>query len=384
MTNDAAKAVARREKKKHMNNLSQLTVYLAMLIQSPLKRLVPTRQCQNLPMYTFFHRRISFIALLVGLLAMTLPAMTSAQTKTLLRISSPAVPQDWHAKMWNVFKEQLDKTAPGEFDVQIYLNSSLFKQAAETTAMARGNLELSTVSAADLSRQIPYFSVFTAGYVIRDVPHQQKVFNGPIGEEGFRQVSERMGIKVLATAYLGTRQLLLREPRTVKTPADLKGLKLRMPAAKEWLMLGESLGATATPLAFGEVYMGLKTGTIDAQDNPLSTVRAARFYEVSQQVVLSAHLVDALFIAISQKTWNTLTPTQQSKITQAAQAAARYNNDNRLQEESQLLDFLKQQGLRITTPDLSAFRQHVTNSYRSSEMGKSWPAGLLERIQAVR
>jgi tripartite ATP-independent transporter DctP family solute receptor len=285
--------------------------------------------------------------------------------------------------MWSVFKELLDKTAPGEFDVQIYLNSSLFKQAAEPTAMARGNLELSTVSAADLSRQIPYFSVFTAGYVIRDVVHQQKVFNGPIGEEGFKQVSERMGMKVLATAYLGTRQLLLREPRTVKTPADLKGLKLRMPASKEWLFLGESLGATATPLAFGEVYMGLKTGTIDAQDNPLSTVRAARFYEVSQQVVLSAHLVDALFIAISQKTWNSLTPAQQTKIMQAAQAAARYNNDNRLQEESQLLDFLKQQGLRITTPDLAAFRQHVTNNYKSSDIGKSWPPGLLERIQAV-
>lgn len=334
-------------------------------------------------MQSIFTRLACTITLLLSVMAITLPQQASAQTKTLLRISSPAVPQDWHAKMWSVFKEQLDKTAPGEFDVQIYLNSSLFKQAAEPTAMARGNLELSTVSAADLSRQIPYFSVFTAGYVIRDVAHQQKIFNGPIGEEGFKQVSERMGMKVLATAYLGTRQLLLREPRTVKIPADLKGLKLRMPASKEWLFLGESLGATATPLAFGEVYMGLKTGTIDAQDNPLSTVRAARFYEVSQQVVLSAHLVDALFIAISQKTWNSLTPAQQTKIMQAAQAAARYNNDNRLQEESQLLDFLKQQGLRITTPDLAAFRQHVTNNYKSSDIGKSWPPGLLERIQAV-
>ena len=333
-------------------------------------------------MNAFFLRLVP-VAVLCCLFCAAAPLSALAQNKTLLRVSSPAVPQDWHARMWTVFKEQLEKTAPGEFDVQIYLNSSLFKQAAEATAMARGNLELSTVSAADLSRQVPFFSVFTAGYVLRDVPHQQKVFNGPIGEEGFKQVFERMGIKVLATAYLGTRQLVLREPRNVKTPADLKGIKLRMPAAKEWLFLGESLGATATPLSFGEVYMGLKTGTIDAQDNPLPTVRAARFYEVSQQVVLTSHLVDALFMAISQKTWDSLKPAQQNKLQQAAQAAARYNNDNRLQEESQILDFLKQQGLRITTPDVAAFRQHVTTTYKASDIGKSWPPGLLERIQAV-
>ena len=113
--------------------------------------------------------------------------------------------------MWTVFKTQLDAAAPKAFDTQIYLNSSLFKQSAEATALARGNLEMSTLSAADLSRQVPYFSIFTAGYVLRDVNHLQKVFNGPIGEEGFRQAQERMGVKVLATAYLGTRQLLLRQ-----------------------------------------------------------------------------------------------------------------------------------------------------------------------------
>ena len=327
----------------------------------------------------YFHAA-AFSLLMLALM----PLPGGAQSKTTLRISSPAVSQDWHAKMWTVFKDTLQATAPGEFDVQIYLNSSLFKQAAEAAAMTRGNLEVSALSPADLSRQIPYFSVFTAGYVLRDVPHQQKVFNGPIGEEGFKQVSERMGIKVLATAYLGTRQLVLREPRTVKTPADLKGIKLRMPASKEWLFLGESLGATATPLSFGEVYMGLKTGTIDAQDNPLPTVRAARLYEVSKQVVLTGHLVDALFIAISQKTWDGLKPAQQTKVQQAAQAAARFNNDNRLQEEKQILVFLKQQGLSISTPDVNAFRQQVTHAYKASDIAKSWPPGLLDKIQAVR
>ena len=314
-----------------------------------------------------------------ALLVATAPT-AYAQNKTVLRISSPAVPDDWHAKMWTVFKDALDKSAPGQFDVQINLNASLFKQGAEPAAMARGNLELASISAFDIAKLVPEFSIFTAGYVIRDPQHQQKVFNGPIGETLFKTVSDKMEVTVLGTAYLGTRQLTLREPRQVKTPDDLKGLKLRMPGSKEWLFLGNALGATATPLAFGEVYLGLKTGTIDAQDNPLTTVRAAKFYEVTQQVVLTQHLVDCLFIAMSNKSWNALNPTQKQAVQAAAQAAVKFNNDNRIKEEAQIMDFFKQQGLKVTTPDVAAFRKAVHEAYAKSDLAQTWPAGLLDRI----
>ncbi len=307
-----------------------------------------------------------------------------AQSKVVLRISSPAVPDDWHAKMWTVFKDTLEKSAPGEFDVQINLNASLFKQGAESAAMARGNLELSTLSAFDIAKFVPAFSVFTAGYMVRDPAQQQKIFQGPIGVEMFKAVSEKMDVTPLATAYLGTRQLNLRELRNVKTPADLKGVKLRMPGSKEWLFLGEALGATATPLAFGEVYMGLKTGTIDGQDNPLPSVRAAKFYEVTKQIVLTSHLVDSLFIAISNKSLAAMTPVQRQKVTAAAQAAAVYNNDNRIKEEAQLVEFFRKEGLQVTTPDLDAFHKSVQQSYLRSDYAKAWPAGLVERINAVR
>jgi tripartite ATP-independent transporter DctP family solute receptor len=320
--------------------------------------------------------------------ASTLMAMTSptafAQTKPLLRISSPAVPDDWHGKMWEVFKESLNKSAPNAYDVQINLNGSLFKQGTEPAAMARGNLELASISAFDIAKLVPEFSIFTAGYVIRDPKHQQKVFNGPIGDELFKLASEKMDVTILATAYLGTRELTLRDTRKVNTPADLKGVKLRMPGSKEWLFLGDSLGATATPLAFGEVYMGLKTGTIDGQDNPLPTVRAAKFYEVTQQIVLTHHLVDSLFIAVSNKTWNSLTATEQKNLKAAAQAAAKFNNDNRIKEEAQILDFFKKQGLKVNTPDQAAFRKAVQAAYDKSEMAKSWPKGLIERINATK
>jgi tripartite ATP-independent transporter DctP family solute receptor len=301
-----------------------------------------------------------------------------------MRIATPAVPDDWHAKMWTVFKEALDKSNPNQFDVQINLNASLFKQGTEPAAMARGNLELSSISAFDIAKMVPEFSIFTAGYVVRDPQHQQKVFNGPIGEQLFKTVSEKMDVTVLSTIYLGTRQVNLREARNVRTPADLKGVKLRMPGSKEWLFLGEALGATATPLAFGEVYLGLKTGTIDGQDNPLPTVRAAKFYEVTKQLVLTNHLVDGIFIAISNKTWNALSAAQKQNLRAAAQAAAQYNNENRIKEEAQIVDFFRQQGLQVASPDVDAFRKAVQDTYAKSDYAKVWPTGLLDRINNTR
>jgi len=307
-----------------------------------------------------------------------------AQTKQIIRISTPAVPDDWHAKMWTVFKDNLEKSAPGEFEVQIHLNAALFKQGTEPAAMARGNLEMAAISAQDISKIVPEFSIFTAGYIIRDPDHQQKVFNGPIGAEAFKPVVEKLEVTPLATAYLGTRQVMLRDDKDVKTPADLKGVKLRMPSSKEWLFLGEALGATPTPLAFGEVYLALKTGTIDGQDNPLPTARAAKFYEVSKTIVLTGHLVDAIFLSYGTKAFNALTPAQQQKVKAAAQAAADYNNENRIKDESQLVEFFKTQGLKVITPDVATFRKVVQDKYQSSDIAANWPKGLLQRINDVK
>jgi tripartite ATP-independent transporter DctP family solute receptor len=303
-----------------------------------------------------------------------------AAEKHVLRISTPAVPEDWHAKMLTVFKNELEKSAPGQFDVQIFLSSTLFKQGTEPAAMARGNLEMAMISMQDIAKQIPAYSLFTAGYLIRDPEHQQKVYNGPIGAEIYKNVAEKMDIQILNVGYLGTRQLNLREKRKVMVPADLAGVRLRMPGSKEWLFLGQALGANPTPLAFGEVYLALKTGTIDAQDNPLPTVKSAKFYEVTKQITLTSHLVDGIFLSISTKAWKALNKTQQDKVKAASLAAVKYNNENRVKEEHSLVEFFKGQGLAVTTPDVAAFRKHVQEAYLKSEFSKDWPPGMLDRV----
>jgi tripartite ATP-independent transporter DctP family solute receptor len=286
--------------------------------------------------------------------------------------------------MWTVMKDDLTKSAPKQFDVQINLNASLFKQGAESAAMARGNLELATISAQDIAKFVPEYSIFTAGYIIRDPAHLNKVHSGSIGAEMAKLVSDKMDITILAPLYLGTRQVNLREVKSVRTPADLKGVKLRMPGSKEWLFLGEALGATPTPLAFGEIYLGLKTGTIDGQDNPLPTVKSAKFYEVTKEIVMTSHLVDGLFISISNKAWNAMSAQQKAKVKAAAIAAAKYNDENRIKDESQMVDFFKSQGLVIITPDVAAFRSSVQAAYKKSDISQTWPKGMLERINAVK
>jgi tripartite ATP-independent transporter DctP family solute receptor len=318
-------------------------------------------------------------AAIVALFALGAPALAG----TVLRISTPAVPDDWHVKMLYAFKDDLARTAPG-LEVQVHHSGTLFRQGAEVVAMQRGNLEIALVSMQDIARQIPEYSIFTAGYLIRDPRHLAKVYGGPIGEEVRRRVADAMGIELLQAVYLGTRHVALRERRQVRTPSDLAGVKLRMPGSKEWLFLGQALGANPAPLAFTEVYLGLKTGTIDGQDNPLPTLKSAKFYEVTRQIVLTAHLVDVLQLAISGKTWNALSAKDKAAIKSAAAKAGRFNDENRVREERELLEFFRAQGIEIATPDVGAFRKTVQAAYLRSEYAEKWPRGLLERINAVR
>lgn len=335
-------------------------------------------------MSTRFLFRLAATAAAAALVGLVTGADAIAQSRQTLRISTPAVPDDWHTKMLYVFKEQLDKSAPGRFDVQIHHSGTLFKQGTEPAAMARGNLEMAMISMQDIAKQVPEYSLFTAGYLIRDPDHLMKVYDGPIGQEISAKVAEKMDIAILQAAYLGTRQVNLRDARNVRTPADLAGVKLRMPGSKEWLFLGQALGASPTPLAFNEVYLALKTGTIDGQDNPLPTVKSAKFYEVTKQLVLTSHLVDAVFLSISTKAWKAMSADDQRKVKAAAVAGAKFNNENRIKDENELIEFFKKEGLTVVKPDVDAFRSSVQKAYLASEFSKEWPKGMLERVNATR
>jgi TRAP-type C4-dicarboxylate transport system substrate-binding protein len=190
-------------------------------------------------------------------------------------------------------------------------------------------------------------------------------------------------MKLLSVLYFGARHVNLRTDQKVMTPADLKGVNLRMPGTDAWQFLGKALGASPTPMAFAEVYTGLQTGAIDGQDNPLPTVFDKKFYEVTKQIILTSHLVDLNYIAISKKVWDKMTPEQQATVQAAADEAAKHCRENQVKKEEELVTFFRKEGLKVYEPDLDAFRKHAQEMYVGSEFAKSWPKGLLEKINGL-
>src|SRR6185437_2393719 len=250
-----------------------------------------------------------------------------------------------------------------------------------------GNLEMSITSAQELATIFPDWSIFTAGYLLRDAEHQKKVFASPIMDGMKKEVEDRLGVKLLTVMYLGRRQLNFRmdkKTKTVNTPADLAGVKLRMPNTDAWLFLGRALGANPVPVAFTEVYTSLQTGAIDGQDNPLPTDKDSKFYEVTKQICLTSHLVDQNYLAFSKKVWDGLSPDQQATVQKAADDAAESGRQKQLKLESDLEQFFKDQGLDVYTPDVEAFRSHVQEAYLSSDLAKDWPKGMVDQVNAIK
>ncbi len=298
-----------------------------------------------------------------------------------LRLSTPASPTDQRSlAMTEVFGPAVKDFAT----FQPHFNATLFKQGTELEAIARGNLEMSIASPQELATLIPAWSIFTAGYLLRDADHQTKVFSNSLMDGLKKETEDKLGIKLLSVMYLGRRQVNLRTEKEVKTPADLAGIKMRMPNTEAWLFLGTALGTNPVPLAFTEVYTALQSGAVDGQDNPLPTVRDSRFYEVTKQVVLTSHLVDQNYIALSKRVWDRFTPAQQAVIQKASDDAAEQGRKRQLALETELEAFLREKGLKVYTPDLDSFRKKVQADYLASKFAKDWQPGMIEKINAVR
>lgn len=322
------------------------------------------------------------VAAAVGGLAVTI-SMGFAADKIKLRLATAGSATDQRSvAMAEVFAPMVAEFA----DFQPGYNGTLFAQGTELEAISRGNLEMSIASAQEMAQFFPEFSIFATGYVHQNAEHQVKVFNDPLMDAFKKTAEDELGVKLLSVMYLGRRQVNLRQTKeelTVTTPADLNGVNLRMPGTDAWQFLGKALGASPTPMSFTEVYTALSTGAVDGQDNPLPTVVDAKFYEVTNQIVLTSHLVDLNYIAFSKQVWDALTPEQQATVQKAADAAAESGRQKQLEKEESLVSFLKEQGMEIYEPDLDAFRSHVQAQYVGSEFAASWPDGVLEKINAL-
>lgn len=324
--------------------------------------------------------RRGFAALGVAALAAPMIARTARAADPMkLRFSAVFSEQDIRANMMKQFAEGI---GPG-FKYEGFYGGTLFKQGTELVALQRGNLEMSNIAPQDVSNQVPAWSVLTSGYLFRDADHLTKFFASDIGTEMKALAEKQLGIKILGPTFYGTRQVGLRGNRKVNTPADLAGVKLRMPGGEAWQFLGAALGANPTPMAYAEVYTGLQTGAIDGQDNPLPNVENMKFYEVMNQIVMTSHLVAFDLLTVSGKAWGALSAEQQAAMQASADKAIAWSTAQHVTREEELARTFATRGLEVYKPDVAAFRAHVQKAYAASSLAKDWPAGVVDRIGAV-
>jgi len=323
---------------------------------------------------------IALVALaLVGNVAFAQSAVKNKPVELVYTMT--AVPTDAHAGAMRVFKEVVERVSAGNIKVKTYDSASLFKQEQEVSAVKSGQADITATAAPWLTDGSPWISMFTAGYIFKSYDHMTAVLNGEIGRQAFERVAKEQGIRPLGAQYLGTRQLNMVKDVWIKTPEDLKGVKLRMPNSDSWLFLGRALGANPTPISFSELYMALQTKTVDGQDNPLPSTKNAKFFEVTKSITLTNHIVDSVWPAINEKKWQSLSDEQKGWVMEGVKAGIKYCDDTNLKAEAELVDFFKKAGLSVYKADVDTFSKHVQAQYLSSDYAKKWDMDLFKRIQ---
>ena len=295
-----------------------------------------------------------------GIGAATLAAAATpaaAQAGLTLRMSTPATPTDQRS----VALAEIFGPAVKDFATyQPHYNSTLFKQGTELEAIARGNLEMSITSAQELATIFPQWSIFTAGYLLRDADHQKKVFASPIMDELKKPVEDRLGVKLLSVMYLGRRQLNLRTEKEIRRPADLAGTKLRMPNTEAWLFLGSALGANPLPLAFTEIYTALQTGVVDAIEVPADFITTQKVFEVSKHATRTHHIFTEVSMFASARKMAALSADHQKVIREAARrAVAEEMWAQNLKEQTAAWAELAGKVKAIPDPDVPSFREKM-------------------------
>jgi TRAP-type transport system periplasmic protein len=303
-----------------------------------------------------------------------------AQAKPTLRFAAVFSDKDIRADMIRM----LAKDAEGDFKLEPFYNGTLFKQGTELVALQRDNLEMGNIAPQDFSKQIPAWSILTSAYLFRDANHLNAFFGSDLGAQMKKMVEDQLKVKILGPTFFGTRQVGLKPNKKINTPADMAGVKLRMPPGEAWQLLGRSLGANPTPMAYAEVYTGLQTGAIDGQDNPLPNVQNMKFYEVMSQIVLTSHLVGFDLLTVNMKTWNAMGAAKQKSFQAAVDKAIAWSASEHSKREAELAEGFRKQGLQVYAPNVDAFRSYAQKVYVGSDEAKAWPKGMLEKINALK
>ncbi|HET7729579.1 MAG TPA: sialic acid TRAP transporter substrate-binding protein SiaP [Usitatibacter sp.] len=275
---------------------------------------------------------------------------------------------------------EIAKRTNNRYVVEVFPASTLGKETDINQGLTLGTVDMIYTGQLFAGRTYGPLAIGGAPYMFRDFAHWQKFSTSPLFaelSEGYRQKSG--GNKVVAITYYGERHVTSNKP--INKPEDMKGLKIRVPDAPLYTMFPRAVGANPTPIAFAEVYLALQNGTVDAQENPLPTIDAKKFYEVQKYIVLTGHITDALLTIVGGPTWSKLSEADRKIFDEVLKQAAQRATGEIVEIEKKMSAEFEKRGKTVVRVDRKPFRESVMKLHNGPDA--TWPKDVYDKLQSL-
>lgn len=275
------------------------------------------------------------------------------------------------------FAEIVSQRTNGKIEIQVFPAQQLGNEKDLLEGLNLGLVDMGAIVVGPYGYLQPEYEIFSLVYMFEGPEEQEEILMGDVGQELSNSLLTNKGVRILHPFwYYGTRQLT--SNKMVSKPADLSGQKIRVPEVpiqKEGL---SAMGAQATPVDFGELYMALQTGVVDGQENPLATIESNNLNQVQEYLVLTKHIVATFMLSINESKFQSLSTEQQQILYDAAEEAAKFNNEMVMKQEEELIQVLENKGMKVVEVDIQAFQDKVNSLHTSYDQKYN---GLITRIK---
>lgn len=287
---------------------------------------------------------------------------TSASAETVLRLGHVWPDSEIHAAAAKKFAEDVSAATNGEVRIEIHGRSTLGSDRELLEGIKFATNDIWVGGAGVLSTASETARIFTLPFMIRDVNHFNAVYGGPVGGEITKRIRDESGYEVVAYWLRGPRWLTTKVP--VEKPEDLSGLKIRVPDSPVTVQSWNQLGASPTPMNFGEVFNALHQGVIDGQENPLSLILSSKFSEVVKYLVRTEHAYEPVVVVMDAGRLSAMPEEQRKAIVDAANGAAKtYSSEEVLKGEETFAKALQDEGMTLIEPDKKPFQERVNSDF---------------------
>lgn len=290
-----------------------------------------------------------FILLLASCLLIYFATFLSlAEEKTVLRFSSQLGIDHPELKAVLVMADLVSRRTNGRIEIQIFPSGQLGNDLETVEDTINGNLDLLSNGFYDF---FPPLSIVLMPYIWKNMDQVLSFYESPFGLEIKQQVLDKLGVRILGIIKYGWRYTTTSNV-PIETIEDMKGLKLRIPGDRSHKAWADAMGLKATPMSFSELYLALRQGVVDGQDNPLPTINAAKFYEVQKYLIATKHILAHNYLYINEKSFQKLSKDDRKIIQEAAQVASAYNNMLVDKAERNLVEKLENEGMTLIVPEI--------------------------------